>query len=341
MIECVNIYKSYQSLPALHDICLSIPKGEIFGVIGKSGAGKSTFLRCLNLLERPDHGHICVDGDDLTTLSAAALRKARQKIGMIFQHFNLLQAKTIFENIALPLYIHGYPKHSIPSRVHHLLSLVDLQDKQFCYPSALSGGQKQRVAIARALASEPKVLLCDEATSALDPENTQNILELLQTIQQSLKLTIVLITHEMEVVKRICHRVGVMEAGKFIDITTLSDIFKSNHPITKQLMYNQLTPPLPPCLSTHLTNIPNHHPLLRIFFQGEHATKPFISETSRVLGVNINILLANIDRFGGTTCGILIVELSANSTQLQAFQEKCLEAQLSSEILGYLDDVVV
>ena len=221
MIELVNVEKTYYSkagdIHALHKTNLSIKAGEIFGIIGLSGAGKSTLVRCINMLERPTGGQVFVDGAELTAMSDAQLRKARQSIGMIFQHFNLLTSRTVYQNIAFPLEIQGLSKAEIDKRVRPLLELVQLEGRADYYPSQLSGGQKQRVGIARALASNPKVLLCDEATSALDPQTTKSILELLKDINKKLNLTIVLITHQMEVVKTICDRVAVIENGDIIE----------------------------------------------------------------------------------------------------------------------------
>lgn len=228
MIELRHLHKDYvinqQHISALKDINLTISRGEIFGILGKSGAGKSTLLRCMNLLEKPTRGQVLVNHIDLTTLPTAQLRIQRHKIGMIFQHFNLLESRNVFDNIALPLEVIHTSAKDIQERVSTLLALVNLTDKQHYLPSQLSGGQKQRVAIARALAAEPHVLLCDEATSSLDPAATQAILQLLKEINQTLGLTIVLITHEHAVVKQICDRVGVIEEGELIEQDVTSNI---------------------------------------------------------------------------------------------------------------------
>ena len=234
MIKLSNITKVFQqgnrTIQALNNVSLHVPAGQIYGVIGASGAGKSTLIRCVNLLERPTEGSVLVDGQELTTLSESELTKARRQIGMIFQHFNLLSSRTVFGNVALPLELDNTPKDEVKRRVTELLSLVGLGDKHDSYPSNLSGGQKQRVAIARALASNPKVLLCDEATSALDPATTRSILELLKDINRRLGLTILLITHEMDVVKRICDCVAVISNGELIEQDTVSEVF--SHPKT-------------------------------------------------------------------------------------------------------------
>ncbi|MET3112520.1 D-methionine transport system ATP-binding protein [Pedobacter sp. CG_S7] len=229
MIELKNVTKTFiqknKSIVALADVSLHVPKGKVFGVIGSSGAGKSTLIRCVNLLERPTSGEVIIDGTNLLTLTSRELAKERRQIGMIFQHFNLLSSKTVFENIAFPLQLDQTSKVDIKRRVLELLDLVGLQDKVNDYPSSLSGGQKQRVAIARTLATNPKVLLCDEATSALDPATTMSILTLLKDINKRLNITILLITHEMNVVKRICDEVAIISEGKLIEQGTVSEVF--------------------------------------------------------------------------------------------------------------------
>jgi len=341
MIELNGLTKSYNEAVALRSVNLFIQEGEIFGIIGKSGAGKSTLLRTINLLEQPDCGEVIVDNETITELSPGNLRKARHKMAMIFQHFNLLNSKTVYDNIALPMRIQGIDEETIKNKIDELLPLVELSAKVDAYPHQLSGGQKQRVAIARALSCSPKILLCDEATSALDPETTNSILELLKKINKLYGITIVLITHEMEVVKRICHRLAVMENGEIVETVALSNVFAKQESVAKSMLYSQLSPQLPACLSSSLSNIPNNKPLLRLFFQGETATVPFISKTSRELHLDINILLANIDRFDTVTCGVLVVELTANEVLLERFIGRCEEANLTVEILGYVTDNVL
>lgn len=338
MIELTDLNKAYDHTIALKKVNLFIQEGEIFGIIGKSGAGKSTLLRCINLLEKPDSGEVIIDQQSITQLSNHDLRKARHKMAMIFQHFNLLQSKTVFENIALPMRIQGMDEQQIAAKIDELLPLVELEEKRHAYPSQLSGGQKQRVAIARALSCSPKILLCDEATSALDPETTESILQLLKKINHLYGLTIVLITHEMDVVKRICHQLAVMENGEIMEITSLARVFDNPYGIARNMMYAQLSPVLPNCLSASLSIKPNDKPLLRLFFRGENATVPFISQTSRDLHLDINILLANIDRFDTVTCGVLVVELNANQQLLNTFMQRCQQANLNVEILGYVTD---
>lgn len=341
MIELVGLNKSYADTVALRDINLFIQEGEIFGIIGKSGAGKSTLLRTINLLERPDQGEVIIDNQTLTNLSHTRLRQARHKMAMIFQHFNLLHSKTVYDNIALPMRIQGIDEEQIRHKIEELLPLVELQDKKDAYPSQLSGGQKQRVAIARALSCSPKILLCDEATSALDPETTDAILELLKKINTLYGITIVLITHEMEVVKRICHRLAVMEGGQIIEMTALNDVFNNPLSQARKMLYAQLSPQLPVCLTSHLSAVESDKPVIRLFFHGESATVPFISKTSRELHIDINILLANIDRFDAVTCGVLIVELQASPNVLKQFIKRCNDANLTVEILGYVTDTIL
>lgn len=231
MIDVHDLSKKYstsdQEILALDNISFSVEKGEIFGIIGLSGAGKSTLVRCINMLERPTSGHIQVDGQEVTTLGNRDLRLARQKIGMIFQHFNLLTSRTVFGNVAFPLEIAGVPRQQAVERTKELLDLVELGDRASAYPSQLSGGQKQRVGIARALANSPKLLLSDEATSALDPQTTQSILDLLKDINQRLNLTILLITHDMSVIKRVCDRVAVIDNSHIVEIGSVLDVFSN------------------------------------------------------------------------------------------------------------------
>lgn len=338
MIELSGLNKTYANTIALRNVNLFVQEGEIFGIIGKSGAGKSTLLRCINLLEKPDSGEVIVDQQIISNLSNRELRQARHKMAMIFQHFNLLQSKTVYENIALPMRIQGIGEQDIAHKIDELLPLVDLDEKRFAYPAQLSGGQKQRVAIARALSCSPKILLCDEATSALDPETTDSILQLLKKINQLYGLTIVLITHEMDVVKRICHQLAVMENGEVVETTPLARVFDNDYGIARNMMYAQLSPPLPACLNASLSTKPNNKPLLRLFFRGEYATVPFISRTSRDLHLDITILLANIDRFDSETCGVLVIELKADQELLAAFVQRCQKANLTVEILGYVTD---
>lgn len=336
MIELTGLTKSYKDHVALRNIDLFVQEGEIFGIIGKSGAGKSTLLRCINLLERPDSGTVLVDGEELGSLNDHDLRRARHKMAMIFQQFNLLNSKTVYDNIALPMRIQGIDETTINNKINELLPLVELSDKIHAYPAQLSGGQKQRVAIARALSCSPKTLLCDEATSALDPETTESILALLKKINTLYGITIVLITHEMDVIKRICHRLAVMDGGHIIETTALANVFSNKTSLARGMLYAQLSPRLPACISSQLSDTPNNKPLLRLFFEGTDATVPFISQASRDLHLDINILLANVDRIDDIACGVLVVELDTNQDLLQTFIKRCEQSNLTVEILGYV-----
>ncbi len=335
MIELIGLNKKFSSLKALNNINLFIQEGEIFAIIGKSGAGKSTLLRSINLLDQPDVGEVYIDNENITLLNPAKLRKIRHKIAMIFQHFNLLARKDVYDNIALPMRIQKIEESVIATKITELLAVVGLSDKKNAYPNELSGGQKQRVAIARALSCSPKIILCDEATSALDPASTESILQLLKKINQLYGITIVLITHEMNVVKKICHRLAVMEKGSIIELSPLTDVFYNKGPAA-QLLYEQLSPELPQSLTKRLNAIPTDKPVLRLFFQGDTATTPFISRVSRELCIDITILLANIDRFDSLTCGVLVIELEASPLCLTEFIKRCEAAQLSVEVLGYV-----
>jgi D-methionine transport system ATP-binding protein len=316
MIEIHNITKTFKleakTIVAVDDLSLRIQDGEIFGVIGESGAGKSTLVRCINLLERPSQGSILHQGVDLMTLSSQEVLKVRRKIGMIFQQFNLFTSRTVFENIAYPL--KGLPKEEIKRKVNGLLALVGIEDKVNAYPSQLSGGQKQRVAIARALANDPDVLLCDEATSALDPQTTQQILNLLRDLNRKLGITIVLITHEMSVIKSICQRVAVMNNGRLVEIGPVAEIFFAPKHAVTQAFVN----------STHQAqrfidmlknpqgtfDIKPDNDILRIDFIGSETTDPLISRISRNFEVDTNIVYANIDIIQDIPLGTLVVILS-------------------------------
>lgn len=336
MIELCGVTKSFSGKKVLDDINLFIQEGELFGIIGKSGAGKSTLLRCINLLERPDSGDVLVDGLFLNKQNAKELAISRHKIAMIFQHFNLLSSKTVYDNIALPMRIQGIAEEDIQAKINELLAVVELEDKKNAYPSELSGGQKQRVAIARALTCAPKVLLCDEATSALDPETTEAILNLLKKINGLYGITIVLITHEMEVIKRICKRLSVMVGGRIMETIALANVFAKPEGLARSMLYAQLSPQLPSCLLNRLASYVTEKPLLRLFFKDEEATVPFISQTSREFKMDINILLANIDSFDTVTCGVLVVELTAHPMLLDEFMQRCKQHGLTVEILGYV-----
>ncbi|WP_298726549.1 methionine ABC transporter ATP-binding protein [uncultured Ferrovibrio sp.] len=344
MIDLRHVTKRFASatgsVEALSNVSLKIEAGEIFGVIGRSGAGKSTLIRCINLLERPTEGQVLVDGRDLMSLDAAALRIARREIGMIFQHFNLLSSRTVFDNVALPLELRGEGRAAIKAKVDPLLELVGLADKAGRYPSQLSGGQKQRVGIARALATDPKVLLCDEATSALDPETTDQILALIKDIRDRLKLTVVLITHEMAVVKEIADRVAVMEHGKVIEQGDTFDVFtRPQHLTTRSFVSDLIGFDLPPALQKRIADNDTADKggrLLRILFTGSHADDPVISELSRNLNLDINILHGRIDEIQGRPFGVMVVRVPDDAAKIAAAKTYLTNRKLHVEELGHV-----
>jgi D-methionine transport system ATP-binding protein len=320
-----------QLITAVSDVSMSIRKGEIFGIIGRSGAGKSTLVRAINLLSRPDEGRIIIDGNDLTSLAAPALRAARRDIGMIFQHFNLLSSRTVAGNIALPLELAGMPKEQIKQRVNVLLELVGLEAQKDRYPAQISGGQKQRVGIARALANHPKVLLSDEATSALDPETSRSILELLKKINQELGLTIVLITHQMEVIKEICDRVAVMDAGKIVEQGNVIDIFRQpKHPVTKAMIGDVIARELPQGVLRRLreraaqAGSGNAGPaagvdhVFRFAFSGASVEQPLLSEVVRKFDLDFNILHGQIEEIQGQAFGSLAILANGSAANIAA-----------------------
>lgn len=343
MIQLTHVEKYYKtpssSIHALKNINLTVNAGKIFGIIGKSGAGKSTLIRCVNLLEKPSSGKIIVDNQELTTLSATELRSARHKIGMIFQHFNLLSSRTVYQNVALPLIFMGYSKAAIRAAVEPLLELVGLTDKKNTYPHQLSGGQKQRVAIARALASNPKVLLCDEATSALDPGTTQAILALLHDINQRLGLTILLITHEMDVIKQVCDQVALIEHGEIIEQGNLIEFLTDPQTLLAKSFANScLKQELPPLLKTQLMPQPqaNCNPVLRILFQGAVTTEPFVARLIQEFKLELNILQANIEYIKDIPIGTMVFEVKEQQGKLAEAIHYLQQKGLTAEIIGYV-----
>lgn len=317
MIILDQVKKVFQTssgqVTAVDSVNLEIKKGEIFGIIGYSGAGKSTLIRMLNLLERPTDGTVTIDGKDLTKVSAKELRLARQQIGMVFQHFNLLWSRTVYENIAFSLEIAGVKKNEIKPRVLELIQLVGLSGKENNYPSQLSGGQKQRVGIARALANNPKVLLCDEATSALDPQTTDEILDLLVTINRKYNLTIVLITHEMHVIQKICHHVAIMENGRIVEQGDVLTVFRTpSHSVTKRFVKQVVNEDESlNTLDTLSKQFPDGKIVLLKYFQG-NAEKPFITNVIRKYDVDINIIHGKVVQTQDGGSGSLYVQLTGN-----------------------------
>ena len=304
MIKIQNLNKYYGDVQILKNVDMEISKGEIFGIIGHSGAGKSTLLRCINGLEDYRDGSLTVEGQEVKDLTEKEIRELRKNLGMIFQHFSLLERKTVFENVALPLECFKYPKEEIEKKVMNLLELVGLADKRDAKPRNLSGGQKQRVAIARALALEPKVLLCDEATSALDPNTTKSILALLQDINEKLNITIILVTHQMEVVKQICTKVAVMEGGKVLEIEDTEDLFLNNTEGLKALIGDEQI------VLPEGTNI-------KIIFPKEIANQNIITNMARTLDFDFNISYGKLEKFREDVLGSLII---LNSHFSSAFQ---------------------
>ena len=344
MIKLNNITKIFtlpdKKLTALDNVSLHVPKGQFCGVIGHSGAGKSTLIRCVNLLERPTHGAVIIDDVDLTQLSEAELVKTRRQIGMIFQHFNLLTSRTVFENVALPLELENKSKAEIQEKTTALLALVGLSDKHNVYPANLSGGQKQRVAIARALASDPKVLLCDEATSALDPATTQSILKLLKEINRTLGITILLITHEMEVVKRICDQVAVIDKGRLIEQGTVSEIFSNpKTELAQEFISSTFHITLPEEYLENLSDTPKHaksYPIIKFEFTGRSVDAPLLSQASKKFGVELSILTSQIDYAGGVKFGFTIAEVEGDEDAITQAKVYLMENNVRVEVLGYV-----
>lgn len=329
---------------ALADIDLRIPVGSIFGIIGRSGAGKSSLLRTINRLEQPTQGRVRVDGRDIAELDDAGLLSLRRRIGMIFQHFNLLSAKTVFDNVALPLRVAGVPEAQVRARVGELLALVGLEGKHDTYPARLSGGQKQRVGIARALVHRPEILLCDEATSALDPETTQSILALLRDINRQLGLTVILITHEMDVIREICDEVVVLEKGRVVEAGPVWRVFGApQHDATRALLQT-LEHALPEDLAHALSAAPppgatRGRQVLELHYTGEGGVEPDVSRIVAALGPGVRLLHGAVDRIQGRTQGRLLIAVPA---QVQDAAQTLLTQGLSHQVkeLGYVADSV-
>ena len=344
MIQLSHIEKIYDSpsgpVRALKDITLHIEKGDIYGIIGLSGAGKSTLVRCINLLERPTKGTVVVDGQEITAMSDSQLRAARKNIGMIFQHFNLLSSATVYENVAFPLELAKTNKDVIQKKVTELLELVGLADKADQYPSQLSGGQKQRVGIARALASDPKVLLCDEATSALDPQTTKSILELIKDINAKLKLTVVVITHEMQVIKEICDKVAVIQNGLIAENGPVLDVFiNPQQPITKEFISVLMSNELPAGFDRSTISkdpIPNSVMLTRLTFIGAETDEPVISRLIKNFDLNVGIVFGQIDHIKNVPFGRLMVAMEGRQMEIDHAIEYLKGKNLKVEVIGYV-----
>jgi D-methionine transport system ATP-binding protein len=343
MIEIRDLTKSFHgedgAVHVLRRVSLSIRAGEVFGIIGRSGAGKSTLVRCINLLERPSAGEIVVAGQAMTALRGRALREARHAIGMIFQHFNLLSSRTALDNVALPPELSGASRAAARAAAAPLLELVGLADKRARYPAELSGGEKQRVGIARALASRPAVLLCDEATSALDPETTTSILALLRDINRKLGLTIVLITHEMQVIKEICDRVAVLDQGVVVEQGPVFDVFTApTAEVTRRFVRDLVDRELPAGLVARLRApaAGDGNPVFRIVFRGPSAYSPIVAEVVRRHGILLNILQGTVDYIQGAPYGNVVVEAIGGAQDVAAALDFIRSRDLKVEVLGHV-----
>lgn len=339
MIELINITKEFvndsKTFNAVEDVSLTINDGEIFGFIGYSGAGKSTLIRCINLLERPTHGRILIDGVDMMSLSESQLRKQRSKIGMIFQHFNLMKSRTIYDNIALALHNSNLKKEDKHHRILELLEFVGIPDKAKAYPSQLSGGQKQRVAIARALANNPNILLCDEATSALDPQTTGTILQLLKELNKKLGITIVIITHEMHVIKSICNRVAIMEQGEVKEVNQVTEIFTEPKAVITQDFVEStsnirgiydLIKRKPDTL-----NIKDGDKVVKMTFKGDVTKEAILSSLSKEFDIDASIIFANIEVINDAIMGVMVVVM--RGTRIDEALKTLSNYQINWEVL--------
>lgn len=341
MIELKHINKIYNGFNALNDISLTIKDGEICGIIGQSGAGKSTLVRCINMLEPPTSGDVIVNGRNMVTLSKRELRKERKKIGMIFQHFNLLSSRTVYENVAFPLELSNVPQGEQKERINDILELVGLADYRNKYPAQLSGGQKQRIGIARAIVSNPSVLLSDEATSALDPETVKSILQLLKDINKKLGITIVMITHQMEVIKEIAQHVAVIEHGKIIEEGSVINLFTNPQTETlKKFVGSVMSSELPAQLS-HM----NIHPtkehesdniLISLSFRGDVTNEPIIAQLIKKYNLNVSILYGSIDYIQDVSFGRLLIMISGHLEDLTDALTHLNALPITSEVIGYV-----
>lgn len=341
MIELAHIFKNFgsgqQQVHAVQDVSLSIRTGEIFGIIGFSGAGKSTLVRCINLLERPNAGTVTVDGKEITALSVKELRQTRKKIGMIFQHFNLMPSRTVAGNVAYPLRGSGLSKQETADKVQRLLELVGIGDKADAYPKQLSGGQKQRVAIARALANDPSVLLCDEATSALDPQTTKSILHLLKHLNETLGITVVLITHEMAVVKEICHRVAVMEHGRVVEQGDVFNVFADpKQEITKNFIHTTSNLQKIEELVAENSPVVQLRPgevIVRLSYLQRNVSEPLISTVSRKFNISLNIIFADITIVQDAPIGGTVAIISGERQKITEAVEYLIEKNVGVEVI--------
>ena len=341
MIRLENVSKTFtdsnKEVHAVNNVSLTIKDGDIFGIIGFSGAGKSTLVRCINLLEKPTDGKVFVDDAEITALSGKELRKARKKIGMIFQHFNLMPSRTIFGNVAYPLRGSGLSKEEIKEKVHHLLELVGISEKENAFPSQLSGGQKQRVAIARALANDPNILLCDEATSALDPQTTKSILKLLQQLNQTLGITVVVITHEMAVVKEICNRVAVMDHGDVVEEGEVFHVFASpKEPLTRSFIkttsnlqkIEELIAADSPVVATKKGEL-----IVRLSYVEKNTSEPLISTVTQKFGIILNIVFADVEIVQNAPIGGTVAIVSGESSRIDEALQYLRDKNVGVEVI--------
>lgn len=341
MIRLENVSKTFtdsnKEVHAVNNVSLTINDGDIFGIIGFSGAGKSTLVRCINLLEKPTEGKVFVDDAEITALSGKELRKARKKIGMIFQHFNLMPSRTIFGNVAYPLRGSGLSKEEIKEKVHHLLELVGISEKENAFPSQLSGGQKQRVAIARALANDPGILLCDEATSALDPQTTKSILKLLQQLNQTLGITVVVITHEMAVVKEICNRVAVMDHGDVVEEGEVFHVFASpKEPLTRSFIkttsnlqkIEELIAADSPVVATKKGEL-----IVRLSYVEKNTSEPLISTVTQKFGIILNIVFADVEIVQNAPIGGTVAIVSGESSRIDEALQYLRDKNVGVEVI--------
>ncbi len=326
IISFENLSKRYekkgQTFVALDNVTFKVNKGDVYGLIGFSGAGKSTLLRMVNALETPTEGKVFVKGVDLTSLKESKLREIRKDIGMIFQEFNLLETKTVFDNIAIPLVLRHENKQKIKARVEELLKFVGLEDKAKALPGELSGGQKQRVGIARALATEPEILLCDEATSALDPDTTESILNLLARVNKELNVTILFVTHTIRVVQKLCNKVAILEHGKLVENGSVIDIFsKPKSTIAKRFVETVIPSKIPESIVAELKKYEANYKVIRIFFHAEHATDDVIWQINAKLGVHTNVMFASVTELQGRVLSIITLQLTGNEEDLKKVED--------------------
>ncbi len=326
IISFENLSKRYekqgQTFVALDNVTFKVNKGDVYGLIGFSGAGKSTLLRMVNALETPTDGKVFVKGVDLTSLKEGKLREVRKGIGMIFQEFNLLETKTVFDNIAIPLVLRHESKQNIKSRVEELLKFVGLEDKAKALPRELSGGQKQRVGIARALATEPEILLCDEATSALDPDTTESILNLLARVNKELNVTILFVTHTIRVVQKLCNKVAILEHGKLVENGSVIDIFsKPKSTIAKRFVETVIPSKIPESIVAELKKYEANYKVIRIFFHAEHATDDVIWQINAKLGVHTNVMFASVTELQGRVLSIITLQLTGNEGDFKKVED--------------------